>query len=58
MFLLMATRGREGVLGDAGVLVDGNIIITVIDMNIFYINELCIHIIIYNVIISLYFKTN
>ena len=35
-------RGREGVLGNEGVLVDGNIITTVIDMKIFYINELCI----------------
>ena len=33
--------GREGVLGDEGVLVDGNITTTVIDMKIFYINELC-----------------
>ena len=32
-------RGGEGVLGDAGVLVDGNITTTVIDMIIFYINE-------------------
>ena len=29
-------------MGDAGVLVDGNITTTVIDMKIFYINELCI----------------
>ena len=39
---MLVYRGREGVLGDEGVLVDGNITTTVIDMKIFYINELCI----------------
>ena len=44
------SRGREGVLGDEGVLVDGNITTTVIDLKIFYINELCIMLMLPNIL--------
>ena len=50
LFFTNSIRGREGVLGDAGVLVDGNIITAVIDMNIFYINELCIMLMLPNIL--------
>ena len=36
--------------GCEGVLVNGNMITTVIDMNIFYINELCIILILPNML--------
>ena len=51
-------RGREGVLGDEGVLVDGNITTTVIDMKIFYINELCIMLMLPNILRKIEEKLN
>ena len=41
---MCTSRGREGVF------VDANIITTVIDMNIYYINELCIILILPNML--------
>ena len=51
-------RGREGVLGGEGVLVDGNITKTVIDMKIFYINELCIMLMLPNILRKIEEKLN
>ena len=43
---------------DEGVLVDGNITTTVIDMKIFYINELCIMLMLPNILRKIYEKLN
>ena len=56
--MYFCNRGREGVLGDAGVLVDGNITTTVIDMKIFYINELCIILMLPNILRKIEEKLN
>ena len=56
--LHMIIGGREGVLGDAGVLVDGNITTTVIDMKILYINELCIILTLPNILRKIEEKLN